>query len=38
MMIRPKLRDVPPQARSVPLGQKRKRGRPAAAKEALIAQ
>lgn len=38
MKIRLKLTNVPPEAKTVPLGQKRKRGRPALAKKALIVQ
>jgi len=38
MLIRLKLSEVPPQAKNVPLGQKRKRGRPGVAKKALIVQ
>lgn len=38
MKIRLKLVDVPTEAKLIPLGQKRKRGRPAKAKKALILQ
>lgn len=38
MQIRLKLVDVPPAVKSVPLGQKRKRGRPSKVKKALIVQ
>lgn len=38
MQIRLNLCNVPPQAKNVPLGQKRKRGRPALSKKALLIQ
>lgn len=38
MQIRLHLVDVPPAAKQIPLGQKRKRGRPAKAKRALLTQ
>lgn len=38
MKIRLKLVDVPNEAKLIPLGQKRKRGRPAKSKKALILQ
>ena len=38
MQIRLKLVNAPPEAKTIPLGQKRKRGRPAKAKQALLVQ
>ena len=38
VQIRLKLLDVPPEAKNVPLGRKRKRGRPSIAKRALLVQ